>query len=94
MKIIDERELFEVDFNHETTTVLALTLKDAVNEVLSWHSIDEDDEYINCKKMDDEDVIKETVFDNEEGSTMKLTDYIKKEIKEGTKAVILTYTEQ
>ncbi|MGB3108323.1 hypothetical protein [Sphingobacterium siyangense] len=50
MKIIDNRELFEVDLNSNTMQVLAMDLKAAIPHVLTEHSLDDEDDYIRKKR--------------------------------------------
>ncbi len=93
MKIIDNRELFEVEFNSESMIVLALNLNSAITHVLTEHSLDDEDEYIRGEKLSDKECLNTMAFDeNMEGKT-KLIDWIKEEINPGDKPIILTYSE-
>ncbi|MDR0266007.1 MAG: hypothetical protein LBJ04_22530 [Sphingobacterium sp.] len=93
MKIIDNRQLFEVEFNSNTMQVLAMDLKQAVTHVLDEHSLDDEDDYIRGEKMSDAEVKKSVTFDEETGKHSNLVAWIKKEINPGDKPIILTYTE-
>lgn len=46
MKIIDNRELFEVEFNSNTMQVLALDLKSAISHVIDEQSTGYEDDFI------------------------------------------------
>ncbi|MDM1294296.1 hypothetical protein HX021_08290 [Sphingobacterium sp. N143] len=93
MKIIDNRELFEVEFNSNTMHVLALDLKSAISHVLDEQSNGGEDDFIRGEKLSDNECIKAVTFDEETGKHLNLVDWIKEEINTGDKPIILTYTE-
>jgi|GEM_PF-2438653 hypothetical protein len=93
MKIIDNRELFEVELNSEAMQVLALNLNQAITHVLSEHPLDDKDDYIRGEKMSDAEVKNAVGWDEETRTSFNLVEWIKEEINPGDKPIILTYIE-
>lgn len=93
MKIIDNRELFEIEFNSNTMHVLALDLKSAISHVLEEQSNGGEDDFIRGEKISDKECLEAFTFDEETGKHLNLVDWIKEEINQSDNPFILTYTE-
>ncbi|WP_343566348.1 hypothetical protein [Sphingobacterium sp.] len=93
MKIIDNRQLFEVELNSNTMQVLAMDLNAAITHVLTEHSLDDEDDYIRGEKMSYSEVENAVIWDEEKRKHLNLVAWIKKEINPGDNPLILTYTE-
>lgn len=81
----ETRKVFNVTLGDTEYTVLAKTLSGAITEVLSWYSLDIDDEYLRAELKEDLD---EKITDDD-GSEMTLSEWIKENIKVSDNAVII-----
>lgn len=82
----ETRKLFEVIFDGTKYFVLASQLSTAIQEVLSWHSQDIDDESLSCNLIDGDT---EKIYNEDDGETYELNDWIKENITISDNPVIV-----
>lgn len=90
MKIIDERELFIIQKENIGIVILAMNLREAVEEVFkSRFSEDSEDKEIHARKMTDEECLNRKMKGDE---VLKVIDEVKEIIQPNrTSAVIIDY---
>ncbi|WP_286894929.1 MULTISPECIES: hypothetical protein [Sphingobacterium] len=90
MKIIDERHLFEVTLNGRAYTVLALSLVEAIKEVISWNSISDEDDQVSGFLIPDNEVEELKMYYEDDAIDLSVIDFIKDNIKPSKTPSIVT----
>lgn len=90
MKIIDERHLFGVSLNGRAYTVLALTLVEAIKEVITWNSISDEDDRVSGSMLADKKAKQLRMYYEDDSVKLRVIDFIKVNVTPSKDPAIIT----